>query len=480
MTIWTENRSWQGKPMKVKGGRLEFLVPHLLRSQLLRPGFVRMSLRLGAAQQMPSWAKLQFINGGVDPGDLDQVLGRIVSLSSWADEWERLGRTREQAGHDALEAGDRAEATRHLLAAAAAYNFSQYVIFMDVQRKRMLHDSCVRAYATGAPLFDPPCRPFEVMYRRRPMQGYLRVPPGHGPAPVVVIFNGTNAVKEELHDWSDALLQRGIATITFDGPGMGQTFHRLYMVAEPRPIGTAVLNQIETRPELDPQAVAFLGMSLGGYLSIRMAAHDHRIRAVAAVSPPYSADIYWKVTLSGLRRELAGLYGTNEAEMSKYIDRITLAEALPQLECPLMIAGGGHDHITPGTEAWRIFEDAHCDREMIYYPKGAHDLFNVTADLRPRMVNWLARQLERHHRPRPRVVARDAANDGAWMAAEAVDPDFEDALLGDLPPRQWSRNDTPGEAVRWAWPWQKAPEVVEEERIEVVLRQARGVPSPGR
>ena len=44
--------------MDFRGGRLELLVPHLLRSQLLRPGFVRLSLRLGAAQQMPGWANI--------------------------------------------------------------------------------------------------------------------------------------------------------------------------------------------------------------------------------------------------------------------------------------------------------------------------------------------------------------------------------------------------------------------------------------
>src|SRR6185503_19630091 len=65
-------------PGKVKGGRLEFLVPHLVRGQFLRPGFVRMSLSLGVAQRMPYWAKLQFINCGVDPRDLDEVLGRIT------------------------------------------------------------------------------------------------------------------------------------------------------------------------------------------------------------------------------------------------------------------------------------------------------------------------------------------------------------------------------------------------------------------
>src|SRR6185295_14583477 len=251
--------------VNVRGGRLDFLAPHLLRSQFLRPGFVRLSLRLGMAQQMPGWAKLQFTNSGVSATDLDNVLGRITSLGSWADEWETLGRAHEQGARDALALGKSREAARRYLAASAAYNFAQYVIFIDVDRKQALHESCVRAYSLAAPLFDPPAQPFDVMYRRRAMRGYLRLPRTKGSAPVCVLFHGTNAVKEELHWWSEALLDRGIATITFDGPGLGETFHRLSMVAEPRPIGPAILNAIEARPELDPDAVAFFGQSLGGY-----------------------------------------------------------------------------------------------------------------------------------------------------------------------------------------------------------------------
>jgi 2,6-dihydroxypseudooxynicotine hydrolase len=327
----------------------------------------------------------------------------------------------------------------------------------------------------GAPLYAPPAESFEVIFRRRVMKGFLRLPAGPRPSPVVVLFNGTNAVKEEMHWWADAMLARGLATITFDGPGLGDTFHRLSMVGEPRPVGTAILNQIEARPELDPHAVGFLGMSLGGYLVIRMAAHDPRIKAVAAVSAPYSADIYWNVTLSGLRRELAGLYSIDEREMAKVVDRITLAEALPRLQCPLMVSGGGHDHITPGTEAWRIFEDAPCERELVFYPHGAHDCFNVIDDLRPRMVNFMARQLERHARPARRVERNGGEPaDAPWHAAEAVDPDFADALRGEPEPRAWNRPASPGVPVHWEWPWMR----LQHPHIEVVLRRAGGLDGP--
>ena len=453
--------------MKVKGGRLEFLAPHLLRSQLLRPGFVSMSLRMGFAAQMPAWAKLQFTNAGVSSEDLERVLGRISGLTSWADEWESLGRAHEQGGRDALELGRRDDAARRYLAASAAYNFAQYVVFLEVGRKRALHESCVRAYARAAPLFRPPAIPFEVPYRRHTMKGYLRVPPGRRPAPVVVMFHGTNAVKEELHWWSESLLERGVATILFDGPGMGQTFHRMSMVAEPRPVGVAILNQIETRPELDPRAVAFFGMSLGGYLVIRMASHERRIRAVAAVSPPYSADIYWNVTLASMRRELASLYGITEAEMGAAVEKITLADVLSDLRCPLMLAGGGHDLITPGSEAWRIFEGARCERDLVFYPRGAHDCFNVLGDLRPRMAGWLARQVERHNAAARRAPPATVEN-GRWGPAEAVDEQFADELNGEVPRLEWNHAAAGALPARWRW-WWRTPH---SDRVEVVERSA--------
>src|SRR4029078_4221941 len=99
---------------------------------------------------------------------------------------------------------------------------------------------------------------------------------------------------------------------------------------------------------------AYSGMPLCGAASIRMATHDKRVRCVAAVSPPFSVDVYWNVTLFSMRKELASLHQMSVEEMDKDIARITLAGTLPELKAPLMVAGGGHDMITPGEEAQRI------------------------------------------------------------------------------------------------------------------------------
>ncbi len=459
--------------MQVRSGRLQFLAPHVLRSHLLRPGVIRLGLRLGLAQQMPRWARLQFLNQGVSPEDLDDVLSRITSLGSWVDEWEALGRRHEAAGKQGLSAGKVRAAASHYLSAAAAYNFAQYVLFIDIARKRAMHKLCVNAYAQAAPHFDPPARLVEIPSRRRRLLGYLRCPPGVRRPPVVALFNGTNCVKEELHGWSEALFGKGLATLVFDGPGMGQTWHRLAMVAEPRPVATAVLDYLTGCEDVDPNAIGFFGMSLGGYLAIRMAALDGRVKAVGALSPPFSADIYWNVTLAGMRRELAALYQTDERTMAACVKRITLAEVLPRLRCPLLVVGGGRDLITPGREAWRIFEHARCDRELIFYPHGAHDCFNMLADLRPRTADWMAWQLAEgaflDRQPAPEA-------EGLGLAAEAVDPDFAEALRGEV-----------RAAVRWSlrpellarmlpppsrWPWLANGHAAASAHPEMIHRRA--------
>lgn len=412
--------------MKLNSGRLQFLAPHYLRSRLLRPKLIRMCLRLGLARQMPGWAKLQFLNQGVRPEDLDQVLSRVAGLESWVDAWEALGRRHMDAARSALARGAGRRAAREFVGASAAFNFAQYVLFMDLERKRGLHQACVEAYALASPFLDPPAREVRIRFRNDEMVGSLRVPHGRRPAPLVVMFNGTNAVKEELHVWSETLLERGLATLLFDGPGLGKTWHRLSMVAEPRPVGEALLDAVRAIPEVDAGAVAFAGLSLGGYLALRMAAHDPRVRAVAAVSPPFSADVYWDLTLASMRRELAALYGTDEATMSACVSSISLAEALPGLRAQLLVVGGGRDLITPGREAWRVYESAVCERELIYYPEGAHDCFNVLGDLRPRLSAWLASRLGVAEEP-----AAETSNGRSWMAAEAVDPGFGAALIGE-------------------------------------------------
>ncbi len=204
-----------------------------------------------------------------------------------------------------------------------------------------------------------------------------------------------------------------------------------------------------------------------------MAAHDPRVRAVAAVSPPFSADVYWNVTLVAHAPRAGRALRHAESRRWTATSRASRsADTLPTLDRPLMVAGGGHDMITPGEEAYRIFEAARCERELVFYPRGAHDCFNVLADLRPRMIGWLARQPDappRRDRARP-AAPRAPPRDPAWVAAEAVDPDFADELRGEIERPRWSRAASPGLPVDFAPTW--GPPDPARLRVQVVTRLA--------
>ena len=120
--------------------------------------------------------------------------------------------------------------------------------------------------------------------------------------------------------------------------------------------------------------------------------------------------------------------------------------------------GGGQDHITPGTEAWRIFDAARSEREIVFYPRGGHDCFNVMSDLRPRLVAWVARQLEPHRGVTPRRRAWDG---GATIPhgppPKRSTPSSPKRCAARRPKRVWHESAEPGVPVRWEWPWFKGP-----------------------
>ena len=90
------------------------------------------------------------------------------------------------------------------------------------------------------------------------------------------------------------------------------------------------------------------------------------------------------------------------------------------------------------------------------------------------MTNWLARQLKFHRsRSRRPFAVAEVNGDGMHLAAEAVDPDFADALTGEATPRRWNAPESKAIPARWR-PEAMTPRAGT--RVEVVLRRAAAAP----
>lgn len=111
-----------------------------------------------------------------------------------------------------------------------------------------------------------------------------------GRHPTILMCNGYDGAQEEMyHVFGKAALDRGYNVITFEGPGQ-PTVRRdqgLGFIPEWEKVTSPVVDYALTLHEVDPNAIAIIGYSLGGLLASRAAAFEPRIAAVGAIDGVY-------------------------------------------------------------------------------------------------------------------------------------------------------------------------------------------------
>ena len=189
---------------------------------------------------------------------------------------------------------------------------------------------------------------------------------------------------------ADALLGRGLAVASVDGPGQGL----LAASSAPDPdydrVVGAVLDSLATRPELDHDRIGVIGLSMGGFYAAVAAARDPRVRATATVSGPTVLD--WEQLPLSVTDTLAQRCGSTEAarEFARRLDLTPIAGTIPG---PLLVVDGGMDLI-PGVTNGAPLAEAAPQGAYLLVPHGDHLLGNAWAEWLPATADWLAARLQ--------------------------------------------------------------------------------------
>jgi pimeloyl-ACP methyl ester carboxylesterase len=120
------------------------------------------------------------------------------------------------------------------------------------------------------------------------MVANLRRPPGADRPSLVILLPGLDSTKEEFFRWEDVFLARGVATVSLDGPGQGETGYHTHIRPDYEVAPAALLDHLQDRPDLDLDRVGVVGVSLGGYYAPRTAAFEPRVKAVCAIGGAHS------------------------------------------------------------------------------------------------------------------------------------------------------------------------------------------------
>ena len=134
-------------------------------------------------------------------------------------------------------------------------------------------------------LLEIPARRVAIPYEGTTLPGYFyRSPLAQGKAPVLIVHEGRDAWPEETKYLADACMKRGYHCLQFAGPGQGAAIRLQGLPFRPdwEKVVTPVVDYAVSLPEVDPERIALMGISMGGALAPRAAAFEKRLKLCIA------------------------------------------------------------------------------------------------------------------------------------------------------------------------------------------------------
>ncbi|HET8606761.1 MAG TPA: alpha/beta fold hydrolase [Gaiellaceae bacterium] len=338
------------------------------------------------------WAP-RFVTQGVDPNDFARVTATVRSWDEWLPAWVADGHRHARLAQEAEEQGRTLTAGEAWNRAALAYHFAKFVWLVDMDLYHEALRLSVAALQNAHRLLDPTAERLEIPCGELVMAATLRRPDGVSRAPLALLLPGLDSTKEEFYEWENVFLRRGLATLSLDGPGQGETGVSSALTHAYEVPVAAALDFLAGRDDVDADRVGVVGVSLGGYYAPRAAAFEPRLRAAAGVSGPYRFASAWdtipKPTKEMIRNRTRAADDDEARERAALLDLAGVAERIEQ---PLLVVTGMLDRLVPWEDTKRIADEA-PNSTWVLYEDGNHVCNNLPYRYRPLVADWLSEQL---------------------------------------------------------------------------------------
>jgi dipeptidyl aminopeptidase/acylaminoacyl peptidase len=318
----------------------------------------------------------------------------------------RVGEERLAAARAAEKRGRSVSARDEYHRAAKCFARAQLGIFEASALKKEIHARCLSAYDRVIALNDYPIEKVQIGFDGGTISAYLHLPNrSDGPFPCVVFCPGLDMIKEDYpNPENNILVKRGMAVLSFDGPGQGESRLHGGLRWELNGGGdnygaaaTALVDYLSARPEIDPHQLGVFGISQGSYWGPIMASREQRLKACACMMGSFyeqGFDLgqpFFKENLMFMMEV------DDENEIDAVIPLISLDGIEASIQSSLLVLHGEFDELTPEEDARRFVERAVNaePRELIIYENEFHPLGGVSPEAFNTAADWLQEQLTR-------------------------------------------------------------------------------------
>ena len=313
--------------------------------------------------------------GGSDIGEVDRACRplrqRLGDDEAWFEEWRAEGQRVQGLADAAIAHGRRITAGAAFLRACNYHQMAER--FRTPKDKRALdtYRDGVTCFHRFAELTERPrIEVVEVPYEGGSLPGYFVRAENTDVArpPCVVFFDGLDITKElqYLRGVPD-LVRRGIACLLVDGPGTGEAirFRGHYLRHDYEVAGTAALEYLATRGDVDPARVAVMAVSLGGYYAPRCASLEPRFKACVAWGAIWDYHATWKRRIEGGFRASMSVPGhhitwilgvESPEEALRKLEAFRLDGVVQRMRCAFLLTHGADDEQIPLADAQALFD----------------------------------------------------------------------------------------------------------------------------
>ncbi len=345
------------------------------------------------ASAIHHWAP-RFVANGVPLTDFQEVTAGISTWAEWCGAWCARAAVHEAIGRQALADGFNLSAGQHLTTAGVCYHFAKFVFVLDIDEMRAAHMKAVECRRLALPLLRPAGEYVRIPFGAESFACVLRLPAGIERPPIVVMCMGLDSAKEEMDSYESLFLARGLGTLSFDGPGQGESEYAIPIRGDYEVAVRGVVDWVEQRADVNAAKIGLWGVSLGGYYAPRAAAFEKRVKACIALSGPYNMGAAWD-GLPELTRETfrTRAHCRTQDDARAVAATLSLDGVAAKITCPLYIVTGKLDRVVPWQDAERLAREAGGPVELVVIADGNHVANNRAYKYRAQSADWMARQL---------------------------------------------------------------------------------------
>jgi dienelactone hydrolase len=338
------------------------------------------------------WAP-RFVQAGVDYSDFVATTAGVERWEDWHAAWCRNGDMHAALAEDAASKNRRLTAGEAWSRATVAYHFAKFVWMVDRELSRAAADKAVAAMAKTHEYLDPAAERIEVPLDGGHVVANLRRPAGAQLPPLVLLVPGLDSTKEEFFKLENVFLERGLATLSMDGPGQGESGYDLPIRPDYDVAVTAVLDALAGRTDVDLDRVGLLGVSLGGYYAPRVLAFEPRVKAGVGLSGPYKfSDIWDDVPPQTRETFVAKSFAKDDEDGRRRASELDLSGVAERIQQPYLAITGKLDRLIPWEQTERAAREA-PNGTFLLHDDGNHGCANVPYKTRPVAADWLREQL---------------------------------------------------------------------------------------